>query len=81
MKGNQVKSEFKIHKAVLYFDKNIDNYLKNKYIISLGYDDPQDPSIMTTSPPMILKIWEFISLDDYCKDASGMTGGSYFDRT
>ena len=30
---------------------------------------------------MILKIWEFISLDDYCKDASGMTGGSYFDRT
>lgn len=39
MKGNQVKSEFKIHKSVVFFDKNIDNYLRNKYLISLGFDD------------------------------------------
>jgi hypothetical protein len=39
MKEMQVKSEFKVHKSVLYLDKNVENLLGNKYLLSLGYDD------------------------------------------
>ena len=42
MKGNQVKSEYKIHKSVVYLDKNVDNKMKNKFLLSLGYDEQLD---------------------------------------
>lgn len=42
MKDNHVKSEYKLHKNVLYLDKNVDNKLKNKYLLSLGYDEQTD---------------------------------------
>lgn len=67
MKSNQVKSEFKIHKSVLFFDKNIDNFMKNKFLISLGYDDKFDDQGNVLQTALILKIWDFISLDDYIK--------------
>ena len=66
MKGNQVKTEFKIHRSVLFLDKNVDNFMKNKYILSLGYDDLLDPQ--TGSPvetALVFKIWDFMSMDDY----------------
>ena len=39
MKEMQVKSEFKIHRSVLFLDKNVDNLMNNKFLLSLGYDD------------------------------------------
>jgi len=39
LKNSQVKSEFKIHRSVLFLDKNVDNLMHNKYLLSLGYDD------------------------------------------
>lgn len=39
MKDMQVKSEFKIHRSVVFLDKNVDNPMGNKYLLSLGYDD------------------------------------------
>ena len=81
MKGNQVKSEFKIHRSVLFFDKNIDNYLKNKYLISLGSDDiPSNANVQEGMQTYILKIWEFINLENYYSDQSGFLGGSYWDK-
>ena len=69
MKEMQVKSEFKVHKSVLYLDKNVDNLLGNKYLLSLGYDEQIDPntkSVLQTA--LVFKIWDFISLDSkYCK--------------
>ena len=39
MKGNQVKCEYKLHKSVVFLDKNIDNKFKSKFLLSLGYDE------------------------------------------
>ena len=64
MKEMQVKSEFKIHESVLFLDKNVDNFMGNKFLLSLGYDQNYDP---TTGQPadkhLVFKIWDFISLD------------------
>jgi hypothetical protein len=49
---------------VLYLDKNVENLLGNKYLLSLGYDDQIDPqtgSVLSTA--LVFKIWDFISLD------------------
>lgn len=78
MKGNQVKTEYRIHRSVLYLDKNVDNFLKNKYILSLGYDDYIDPqSGKVTDTALVFKIWDFMSLDDYpqATNKGGLTGG------
>jgi hypothetical protein len=83
MKGNQVKTEFKIHRSVLYLDKNIDNFLKNKYILSLGYDDLIDPqSGNAVETALVFKVWDFMSLDDYIpSNAQGsLTGGTIWDK-
>ena len=44
MKGNQIKSEFKIHNNILFLDKNVDNRLGGKNLLSLGYDFQIDSS-------------------------------------
>jgi len=64
MKEMQVKSEFKIHRAVVYLDKNVQNVMGNKYLLSLGYDDRIDPNTgQITETALVFKLWDFISLD------------------
>lgn len=81
MKGNQVKHEYKIHRSVLFLDKNVDNYLKNKYLLSLGYDDQVDATGNTLQTALVFKIWDFISLSEYVQSSpnGGLTGGSVWD--
>lgn len=81
MKGDQVKIEYKIHKSVLFLEKNIDNFLKNKYIVSLGIDEFNDPSQGKQESALVLKIWDFMSLDDYtpANNQGRLTGGSVWD--
>ena len=67
MKEMQVKSEFKIHRSVLFLDKNVDNFMGNKFLLSLGYDDSVDANtgnVLETH--LVFKIWDFISLDRKC---------------
>lgn len=64
MKEMQVKSEFKIHSSVLFLDKNVDNFMGNKFLLSLGYDQNVDMNTGTVSDTyLVFKIWEFVSLD------------------
>lgn len=42
MKDGKVKTEFKLHRSVAFMDKNVDNRLHNKYLVTLGYDDRLD---------------------------------------
>ena len=42
MKDKSVKAEYKLHNSIVYFDKNVENQLGNKYLLSLGYDDKLD---------------------------------------
>jgi len=64
MKEMQVKSEFKMHARVLFMDKNIENPLNNKYLLSLGEDEIIDQSSgAVAQKALVFKIWDFISLD------------------
>ena len=36
MKANQIKSEFKLHDSIMYFEKNVDNRLGGKNLLTLG---------------------------------------------
>ena len=64
MKEMQVKSEFQVHRSVLFLDKNVENVMGNKFLLSLGYDDCIDPQSGTISDTiLVFKIWDFISLD------------------
>ena len=63
VKEMQVKSEFKIHRSVVYLDKNVSNVMDNKYLLSLGYDDRLDSSGNVAETALVFKIWDFISLD------------------
>ena len=64
MKEMQVKSEFKIHRSVLFLDKNVDNFIGNKFLLSLGYDDNIDMNTGNVGETvLVFKIWDFISLD------------------
>jgi hypothetical protein len=89
----QVKFEFKVHRSVLFLDKNVDNLLGNKYLLSLGYDDQIDPtngSVLSTA--LVFKIWDFPSLDSKCityltlfidyihSSQRGLTGGTVWDK-
>jgi hypothetical protein len=81
VKEMQVKSEFKIHRSVVYLDKNIQNVMGNKYLLSLGYDDRKDSSGNVVETALVFKIWDFISLDNYIKDPdTGLTGGSVWEK-
>jgi len=61
-------------------EKNVDNAMTNKYLLSLGYDDKvQDGNIVETA--LVFKIWDFICLDNYSQYRdSNPTGGSIWDR-
>ena len=64
MKEMHVKSEFKVHKSVLFLDKNVDNLMGNKYLLSLGYDDQVDGQTgQVIQTALVFKVWDFISLD------------------
>ena len=64
MKEMQVKSEFKVHRRVLFLDKNVDNAMGNKFLLSLGYDDNVDVATGNVGETiLVFKIWDFISLD------------------
>lgn len=63
MKEMQVKSEFKVHRSVLFLDKNVENLMGNKYLLSLGYDDQIDANGQVLQTALVFKIWDFISLD------------------
>ena len=63
MKEMQVKSEFKIHESVLFLDKNVDNMMGNKFLLSLGYDSNFEPASGQAERLLVFKIWDFISLD------------------
>lgn len=81
LKGNSVKSEFKLHKSIVYLDKNVDNRMKNKYLLSLGYDEQVDSTGNAVQNALVFKIWDFISLDNYMPATSTqLTGGSVWDK-
>lgn len=64
MKEMQVKSEFKVHRSVLFLDKNVDNVMGQKFLLSLGYDDNVDAATGNVGEAiLVFKIWDFISLD------------------
>lgn len=64
MKEMQVKSEFKVHRSVLFLDKNVENAMGNKFLLSLGYDDNVDAVTGNVGETiLVFKIWDFISLD------------------
>ena len=64
MKEMSFKSEFKVHSSVIFLDKNVENLVGNKLLLSLGYDDNIDMSTGSVGQPMLVfKIWDFISLD------------------
>jgi len=49
---------------VLFLDKNIENPIGNKFLLSLGYDYRVDPNTgQAGEQALVFKIWEFISLD------------------
>ena len=53
-----------MHARVLVMDKNIENPLNNKYLLSLGEDEIIDQSTGAVSQKaLVFKIWDFISLD------------------
>ena len=67
MKEMQVKSEFKVHRSVLFLDKNVENAMGNKFLLSLGYDDNVDVATGNVGETiLVFKIWDFISLDRKC---------------
>lgn len=60
MKEMKVKSEYRVHHDIYYLEKNFKNAINGKFIVSLGYDylDAQGGQ-----RALVLKIWDFISLD------------------
>jgi hypothetical protein len=49
---------------VLFLDKNVENLMRNKYLLSLGYDDYYDIQTgQIKETALVFKIWDFISLD------------------
>ena len=80
MKDGKVRFQYKLHRAIAYMEKNVDNAMENKYLLSLGYDDKaQDGNIVETA--LLFKIWDFICLDNYSQYRDGNpTGGSIWDR-
>lgn len=79
MKEMQVKSEFKVHRSVLFLDKNVENAMGNKFLLSLGYDDNVDPmSGNVQETILVFKIWDFISLDHYVQ--TSLTGGTIWEK-
>lgn len=38
MKDEVIKNKYKLHNSIVFLDKNENNVLNNKYLISLGYD-------------------------------------------
>ena len=64
MKDMQVRCEFKVHKSVIFLDKNVDNLMGSKFLLSVGYDDHVDPATGGVSEAaLVFKIWDFTSLD------------------
>ena len=56
-------SEYKLHRSVLFLDKNVDNYIGEKLLLSLGYDDRVDEqSGQIAETALVFKIWNFIEL-------------------
>ena len=44
MKDNKIKEQvYKLHNSIVFLDKNVNNVLENKYLISLGYDETKIP--------------------------------------
>ena len=53
-----------MHARVLFMDKNVENPLNNKYLLSLGEDEIIDQSSgAVAQKALVFKIWDFISLD------------------
>lgn len=81
MKDGKVKTEFKLHRSVAYMDKNVDNRMKNKYLLSLGYDDRYDNTGQVLETALVFKIWDFISLDSYLPATqTSLTGGTVWEK-
>lgn len=83
MKDKSVKSEYKLHNQIVYFDKNIENQLGNKYLLSLGYDDRLDQNGQKLETALIFKIWDFGSIctDVYLsKTDTRLTGGTIWEK-
>lgn len=80
MKDQSVKSKFKLHTEIVFFDKNVDNMMGNKYLLSLGYDDKIEGGKKMESA-LVFKIWEFVSLDDYVPHSlTNLTGGTIWEK-
>lgn len=61
-------------------DKNVENPLNNKYLLSLGEDEIIDQSSgAVAQKALVFKIWDFISLDNY-SSKTGITGGNIWDK-
>ena len=66
MKDKSVRQEYKLHNRIVYFDKNVENQLGNKYLLSLGYDDKIDQAGQKQETALVFKIWEFGNI---CSDS------------
>ena len=63
MKEMKVKSEFKVHNSIVYLDKNVENPVGNKFLLSLGYDEYVEPTTNENKNLLLFKVWDFVSLD------------------
>ena len=82
MKDNKVVSEYRLHHQVLFLQKSVNNQMGNKYILSMGYDQLDEPTEANAFSDgkrhLVLKIWDFKDLlaGEYTKTAAGGIAGS-----
>ena len=72
VKDNAIKSIFRLHEFSLFLEKNVNNPLEKKLLLSLGVDISPDDT-----KSLVFKVWDFMSLDTYSEYAKDkLTGGS-----
>ena len=55
-----MQNEFKLHKSIVFFDKNVDNRMQSKFLLSLGYDEEVEESTKNVlQTALVFKIWDF----------------------
>jgi hypothetical protein len=63
-------------------EKNVDNMMDNKFVLTLGYDDKKDQDGNIVETALVFKIWDFICLDNYSQYRGDTpTGGSIWERS
>jgi hypothetical protein len=77
-KKERIIAKYRLHDTLLFFVKNENNKLQNKYFITLGFDKRLEGGEVKEKC-LVLKIWDIRKMDnyfDYSDEAP--TGGSMF---